>query len=179
MKKLVIASKNPVKIQAALAGFIRMFPEEQFETTSVQVPSLVSDQPFSSDETLTGAMNRAQNARKAIIDADYWIGIEGGVEIYEQELGAFAWIVIQSDHTFGKARTGTFFLPPQVAELISQGKELGEADDMIFGRTNSKQDNGAIGILTGDVINRKSLYEMAVILALVPFKNKNLYPEKR
>jgi non-canonical (house-cleaning) NTP pyrophosphatase len=63
-----------------------------------------------------------------------------------------------------------------VADLIRQGKELGEADDIVFGRNNSKQENGAVGLLTGDVINRAQLYEMAVILAFIPFKNLDLYP---
>jgi non-canonical (house-cleaning) NTP pyrophosphatase len=75
----------------------------------------------------------------------------------------------------GKGRTGTFLLPPAVAELIRQGKELGAADDIVFGRLNSKQDNGAVGLLTDDVIDRAQLYEHAMILALIPFKNKALY----
>jgi non-canonical (house-cleaning) NTP pyrophosphatase len=29
------------------------------------------------------------------------------------------------------------FSPPAVAELIREGKELGEADDPVFGRSNS------------------------------------------
>jgi non-canonical (house-cleaning) NTP pyrophosphatase len=61
--------------------------------------------------------------------------------------------------------------------LIRQGKELGEADDIVFSQNNSKQANGAIGILTGDVIDRTSLYEHAVILALAPFKNLELYQQ--
>jgi non-canonical (house-cleaning) NTP pyrophosphatase len=52
---------------------------------------------------------------------------------------------------------------------------LGEADDIVFGRSNSKQKEGAIGLLTGNVVDRAGLYEHAVILALVPFKNVALY----
>jgi non-canonical (house-cleaning) NTP pyrophosphatase len=62
-----------------------------------------------------------------------------------------------------------------VADLIRQGKELGEADDLVFNRSNSKQDNGAVGLLTGNVIDRAQLYEQAVILALAPFKNTEWY----
>jgi inosine/xanthosine triphosphatase len=91
------------------------------------------------------------------------------------ELAAFAWVVVRNRQGVGKSRTGTFFLPPAVAELIEQGKELGEADDIVFGRTNSKSENGAIGLLTGDVIDRAELYAHAVVLALVPFKNRELY----
>ena len=104
------------------------------------------------------------------------MGIEGGVEPHGAELSAFAWVVVLAKNGIeGKGRTGTFFLPLAVAELIQQGKELGEADDIVFAQTNSKQKNGAIGILTGDVIDRAALYEPAVIMALVPFKNPDLY----
>lgn len=56
-----------------------------------------------------------------------------------------------------------------------EGKELGEADDLVFGQTNSKQANGAVGILTDNVLTRTTFYEPAVILALIPFKNPELY----
>ena len=91
---------------------------------------------------------------------------------------AFAWIVIRSHQQLGKARTGTFGLPPTVADLVRQGKELGEADDQVFGQTNSKQNDGAVGLLTDNVIDRMQLYEHAVILALIPFKNEALYPSQ-
>jgi non-canonical (house-cleaning) NTP pyrophosphatase len=68
-----------------------------------------------------------------------------------------------------------FFLPPEIAQLIRQGKELGEADDIVFGRQDSKRKNGAVGLLTGNVIDRLELYEGAVVLALAPFKNPELF----
>jgi inosine/xanthosine triphosphatase len=178
MSTIVVASRNPVKIQAALGGFRRMFPGQEFEVQTAVVPSEVNLQPYTSDETLQGAHNRAANAARLFPSADYWVGIEGGVEENPDGLAAFAWIVIQSPTLTGKGRTGSFYLPPEVANLVRQGKELGEADDIVFNRSNSKQENGAIGILTGDVIDRAQLYEMAVILALVPFKNPDLYREK-
>lgn len=178
MKTIVVASNNPVKVQAALNGFKSIFPEEIFRITPVSVPSNVAEQPFSSDETLLGAWHRSTNASTMIPEADYWIGIEGGVEENDGELAAFAWVVIQSANRTGKSRTGTFFLPPEVAYWVRQGKELGVADDLVFNRSNSKQENGAVGILTADALNRVQLYEVGVMLALIPFKNPDLYPEK-
>lgn len=176
MKKIVIASKNPVKINATLCGFQKMFPNEQFEIEGVSVPSGVSDQPKSDSETFSGAWNRADNACKEKSDADFCVGIEGGIEKKNSDMEAFAWVVIKSRNGgFGKGRTGTFFLPPQIAELIKQGKELGEADDIVFGRTNSKQENGAVGILTDNVVDRTKYYTEAIVLALIPFKNEKLY----
>ncbi len=178
MTTLVVASTNPVKVQAAVNGFRRLFPEAEPNVITVSVPSEVAHQPLSDEETLRGALNRSNNARRVQPDADYWIGIEGGVQASHEELAAFAWIVVQSATLSGKARSGTFFLPPAVAELIRAGKELGEADDLVFGRSNSKQENGAVGILTGNVIDRAQLYEHAMILALLPFKNANLYAQQ-
>lgn len=175
MKKVVIASKNPVKIQAVKNGFEKMLPSQEFEFIGVSVPSNVADQPLSNDETFQGAKNRVDNAASEVKDADFYVGIEGGIELVDNEMEAFAWVVVRSNNKYGKARTATFFLPKQVVELIKQGKELGEADDIVFQRNNSKQENGAVGILTGDVINRTVYYTEAVILALITFKNSDLY----
>ncbi len=175
MKTIIVASGNPVKIRAALNGFQRMFADETFTVQTAEVPSNVSRQPFSSEETRQGALNRARAARQARPEADYWVGIEGGVEPEDDQLSAFAWVVVLSNEICGQSRSGSFFLPPRVAELVRQGLELGEADDLVFGRSNSKQDNGAIGLLTGDVVDRTALYEQAVILALVGEKNRELY----
>ncbi|KAA3648694.1 MAG: non-canonical purine NTP phosphatase [Chloroflexi bacterium] len=176
MSKIILASQNPVKLQATLNGFAAIFPDKSFDAQTVSVPSGVSDQPMSSEETLQGAVNRAQGAREWENDAEYWVGIEGGVEQRGAELEAFAWVVILSQTQKGKGRTGSFFLPPQVAELVRQGKELGEADDIVFGESNSKQKNGAVGLLTGNVIDRTQLYQQAVMLALIPFLNPTLFP---
>ena len=176
MEKIIVASKNPVKINAALLGFQKMFPKEKFEVLGVSVPSGVSDQPMNDTQTFTGALNRVKNASTQVPDADFWVGIEGGLELRGLDMEIFAWVVIKSTNKkFGKSRTGTFFLPPKVSELIKQGKELGEADDIVFGRTNSKQENGSVGILTHNIIDRIKYYVEAVILALIPFKNPKLY----
>ncbi|HYQ57160.1 MAG TPA: DUF84 family protein, partial [Draconibacterium sp.] len=69
----------------------------------------------------------------------------------------------------------TFQLPPKIAELIAQGYELGDANDILFKQKNSKQKTGAVGLLTGNRINRTALYKQAVELAIVPFINPGLY----
>lgn len=176
MKQVIVASTNPVKIRTTELGFKSMFPKETFEVEGVSASSGVPDQPMNEKETLLGATNRANNVSKIVPDVDYWVGIEGGLEEIDGDMEAFAWIVIKSkDGVMGKGRTGSFFLPQKVAKLIREGKELGEADDIVFGRTNSKQANGSVGLLTADVLTRVAFYEPAVILALIPFKNPDLY----
>jgi len=77
MSTLVIASTNPVKVQAALNGFCRLFPDVEVTAIAIAVPSDVAQQPFSDEETLRGALNRSAHALAAHPQADYWIGIEG------------------------------------------------------------------------------------------------------
>ena len=173
--QIVVGSRNPVKINCVRTGFEKMFPRMPFEIQGIEVPSGVSIQPVGSDETLLGAQNRADAARNLLPHADYWVGIEGGVKDDGQDMQAFAWVVVRSPQGVGKGRTGSFYLPGVIAELVREGIELGKADDIYFGRNNSKQANGAIGLLTGDVLDRGQYYEHAVIMALIPFKNPALY----
>ncbi|MCY3834038.1 MAG: inosine/xanthosine triphosphatase [Chloroflexi bacterium] len=175
MHRITVASENPVKLKAALTAFQQMFPAQHFEAAGVSVPSGVPDQPLSLRETMTGARNRAENARAARPAADFWIGIEGGIEDTALGMTCFARVhVLGSAGLVGLGQTAVFYLPREVAELVRAGLELGHADDRVFGRDNSKQANGAIGLLTDDVVDREAYYRHAVIMALVPFKNRAL-----
>ena len=75
----------------------------------------------------------------------------------------------------GRGKTSMFQLPKKIKDLIEGGVELGVADDIVFNRKNSKKKDGAIGILTGGLIDRTKYYEEAVVLSLIPFLNKKLF----
>ena len=68
-----------------------------------------------------------------------------------------------------------FQLPKKIKNLIEVGVELGEADDIVFKRNNSKEKNGAVGILTNNLIDRTKYYEEAVVLSLIPFIKNELF----
>lgn len=171
---VIVASSNPVKVTAAREGFAAMFAHDRFEVRGIEVESGVAHQPVGDDETLRGARTRALNARALMPDADYVVGIEGGVEHHGDSLMAFAWVVVLGRDRSGKAKSGSFLLPREVSDLVRQGIELGEADDIVFARRDSKRQNGSVGILTGDVITRVTFYSPAVMMALIPFKNPDL-----
>ena len=172
MKKVIITSKNPVKINATKKAFEKVF-NDHFEFEGVSADSLVSDQPMNNAETLNGAMNRLKDIQH--LKADYFVSIEGGVDLLEDNYEAFAWIVIFDNDKFGKAKTATFPLPLKISKLIKEGYELGHADDIVFKRSNSKQKNGAVGILSDNLISWTEYYVHAIILALIPFSNSKLY----
>ncbi len=170
--KLVIASHNPVKINASVEAFTKVFPEQNFEPHPVSVPSGVDDQPKSDIETLTGAKTRAKNAAAAEPDADYWVGLEGGIDIIGDQLFTFAWMAVRNKTgKIATARTSTLPLPPRVAELLVEGLELGDAMDQVFDAHNTKQKGGAIGLLTDGLYDRTNTYVQAMVFALVAMKN--------
>lgn len=175
MIKILVASKNPVKLDAVKEG-LTVFLNDDVSIFGESVESGVSDQPMSDRETLLGAETRVKNAHRLFPGYDYYAGIEGGVAESDSGLMAFAWVVISNGKQTGKARTTTFLLPPRVSELVHQGYELGDADDIVFAKQNSKQQNGAVGLLTKDSITRKTLYLPAVQLAFIPFLNPEIYP---
>ncbi len=64
MNKLtvVVACKNPIKINAAIGGLKSIVSELELIAEPVVVPSGVADQPLCDEETLKGAVNRVENA---------------------------------------------------------------------------------------------------------------------
>src|SRR5687767_9772033 len=106
-RQVIVASHNPVKINAALQGFTLMFPKSTYSSRGVAVPSGVPEQPLSDEETLLGATNRAENARALEPGADYWVGIEGGIDEDNGSLRSFAWVVVieKEGGRLGRART--------------------------------------------------------------------------
>lgn len=173
--RVVVASRNPVKLRAAERAFARALDGEEPAVVPVDVPSGVPAQPVNDAQTRRGAQNRAAGARAAMPDADWWVGIEGGVEGDAGTMLAFAWVCVLSPRQRGRARSLAFALPAAVAERVADGMELGQADDEVFGRVDSKRRDGAIGLLTRGLIDRTALYEPAVIAALIPALNPALY----
>lgn len=168
--KVVVTSRNPVKIAAVREAFLTQFPVREVQTIAVGVDSGVADQPMSDEETRQGARNRVARARLKIPDADYWVGLEGGLDFFDDHLMAFAWMVVaSSDNRSSETRSATLPLPPEVQELVASGLELGEANDRVFSTLNSKQGGGAYGLLSNGLMTRESIYTQTLILALIPF----------
>ncbi len=169
-----VASSNPVKLEAVRRGAAQLFGH--VTVISVDGDSTVSAQPFGDDETRRGAIARATGALRSHPQADYGIGLEGGVLDAPDGLYCIAWCaVISAAGELGLASAGNFLLPPKVAALVRQGVELGHADDIVFGRQDSKQKDGAIGALSGGRVTRADYYAPMVTRALLRFFNPDLY----
>lgn len=171
--KIIVASNNPVKVSACRKAFAQQFPGVDLDIESAEAESGVDDQPFSDEDTRHGAINRAHNANETNPDADYWVGLEGGVDTFNGQLMAFAWMaVLGNDGRTGTARTVTLPLPPAVKKLVEEGLELGDANDIVFSTVNSKHEGGAFGLLTDGMYTREGVYTETLVIALVPFVNR-------
>jgi inosine/xanthosine triphosphatase len=167
--KIVVASKNPAKLLAVEQAFAVVFPDQDRLVSGLAVDSGVKDQPDSDQETREGAINRAHAARAERPAADYWVGLEGGLERVDGQWLASAWMaVLRAGGALGLARTPTLPLPPGVQRLLEDGLELGEANDRIFSTHNSKQQGGAFGLLTQGRMTRGGVYAQTLELALIP-----------
>lgn len=173
MVKVAVGSSNPVKVGAARRIFSQFLPEA--ELVAVDVPSGVSHQPVGEAETDRGALGRARTAL-AVAAADYGVGLEGGVEFRGEEcwiIGTCA--VVHRDGRFGIGRSAEFRLPPDLAEGVRAGNEVGPLVDRLTGIKNSKQKGGVIGFLTNGLVVREDLFASMVAAALVPFFHPDLY----
>lgn len=177
MKKVIVASENPVKVNVSKKAFSLLFPNEKFEFIAIKSDSAVSDQPMN-EETLTGALNRLSFIKTQYPLADYWISQEGGLFSDGDRYFNRAWIVV-SDQTgyIAKSSTALFYLPTKITKYINQGLELGDASDKFFSSINSKHGIGAVGYLTDGILDRENYYLPAAIIALSEIKHKEWFAE--
>jgi inosine/xanthosine triphosphatase len=175
--KLFVTSENPVKLSAVEKAFSKVFPGIKLEITARKFPDITTSQPLSKIEGFEEAIRRIEKARELCSKVDYYVSLEGAIEKDKFGMQTFGVVVITDakGKKTGRATTPQYYLPKKVAELVDQGYELGTADDIVFGRVNSKQQNGAAGLLTKDIIKREDQFVTGTILALIPFINPRLY----
>ena len=175
--KILVGSQNPVKINAVKEAFERHFGEA--EVIGIKVPSRVPDQPIN-EETFIGAENRARNLfqinNEQNLNADYFVGIEGGIVNQHNRWFAFGGMcVINKNEKIAFGSSPHFELPKVVADKLLERVELGHVMDKIMETENSKCKSGAIGFFTNGIMDRKELYIAGLLVAVVPFLHEKLY----
>ncbi|PIC74829.1 DUF84 family protein [Sporosarcina sp. P17b] len=152
--EFVLGSENQAKKRAA----VRIIEQclENSSVSSVSVSSGVSAQPMSEEETRQGAINRSV----AVANDTYGIGLEGGVHMIADTMYLCNWGALTTPE--GKTYTAAgaqIPLPEELAEEIRSGKELGDAVDDYFKKRNVRMSEGAMGMLTAQLVPRDALFE--------------------
>ena len=174
--KIIVGSKNPVKINAAKHIFAMYFPEHEIDCQGVDALSNVPDQPIGEEETRVGAQNRV-NYCKEHYQAHYYVAMEGGAEQFSYGAATFAYVVIDNALNQVVGRSSNLPLPQVLYNALLNGEELGDVMDKAFNTTNAKQKGGAIGLLTNNHATRESTYTQALTLAMAPFLHVDLYSQ--
>ncbi len=175
--KILVGSKNPVKINAVKTAYERYFGN--VETIGMEVDSKVSSQPIN-DDTFKGAKNRSAELKKINdtnnLNADYFVGIEGGIiKLFSTWFAFGCMCVMDKEGNTGFGTSPMFELPESIIRQLLSGKELGLIMDELQNQSNTKQKHGAIGYFTNGVMDRHNLYVQGLITAIIPFLHKEMF----
>lgn len=154
--KIIIGSKNPTKIKAVENIFLNT------EIISLDVPSQVSVQPFSDEETMNGAINRAKQC--ASYDA-VGIGLEGGVMHIDDKLYLCNWGALATSEGKVYVASGARIpLPNEIDVQLKAGFELGDLMDIYSEKQGVRNKEGAVGIFTKEFVTRHEMFAHVVKL---------------
>lgn len=168
--KIAVGSQNKAKLSACELVFTEAFPDETLEFLPFEVETGVSKMPMSNDETCAGALNRA-NALKDMTDADYYVGLEGGVQegpLKSLYLLGWAVIVHAAPNKVGIGHSGGMRLPADIAKELRAGAELGPLIQARYAdeANEIRHTLGTNGLLTKGLYIRSREFEDAIRCAL-------------
>ena len=171
---VAVGSLNPAKIEATRLALDALRPGQIQDVRGYEVSSGVAAQPMTDAETIRGARNRAVNAI-ALAGCDYGVGIEGGLQQTEGSWFNSGWaVVVDRNGREGVGSSLRMQVPAAMMELVLAGEELGNACNLIFGRTDANRAEGFVGLMTGNAIHRTGALCDAVIAALTTFLHQPL-----
>jgi inosine/xanthosine triphosphatase len=161
--RVAVGSTNWVKVEAARSVMERIFGS--VIVIPVDVKSAVSEQPKEL-ETRRGAINRAVFA---LGDNDLSIGIEAGVFVTEDGLYDYQYCAVLDKE--GRLTIGVgpgFRYSDDIADLVSGGMTVGEAVHELYGESDMWKEQGAVGLMSRGLLDRKTLTEQSITAAMVP-----------
>ena len=174
--KILIATKNPGKIEGAKQAFEKYF--ENVEIEGVPVDSEVGNQPINED-IFMGAKNRVKNLKKYAkennIEADYYTASEAGIIKFGEEWIDINTVVIEDKSGVQTVGTSQGFQIPEKYMDEIKATELGTVMDKVLNGKELSKGKGGISILTKDVISRIDLTKNAFIMALIGHINGEIW----
>ncbi|KAK7196936.1 hypothetical protein NESM_000636200 [Novymonas esmeraldas] len=173
-----VGTTNRAKAESVVTVVNKCFPEASHEVRLCKVGSGVSDQPMTAEETQQGALNRAKAALDATPDADYGVGLEGGLERIAGRWFECGWMVVVERRTSrcGIGSSARFEMSEKLMRpILDEGKELAEVMDQLTGEEDVRSGLGAMGVLTAGHLGRAAAYEHGLMFALAPFLSDSRY----
>lgn len=171
---VVLGSTSPVKVNATKQAFGAYFDE--VEVKALPLPSGVKAFPSSDEETLQGAMNRAEKARSLEPGADFAVGLEGGLVKLEGYVLVHQIAIVIKDDIKGIGVSQGYVAPDRlIRQLDMESDSSRKTIDGYFGRDEILSEEGVVGVMTNGVLTRTDASRDAVICALTRFVNPKYY----
>ncbi|OGM29503.1 hypothetical protein A2630_00725 [Candidatus Woesebacteria bacterium RIFCSPHIGHO2_01_FULL_44_10] len=123
--KVIIGSNNKDKIKIAKDALGELHLDVEVE--GKKADSGIADQPLDKETTQAGAINRARNTKMQNPEADFSLGLEGGLHDYGEgyHLVTFACLVDKTGNKFvGEGEE--IHLPIEVSEKVKNGEWFGK-----------------------------------------------------
>ncbi|MEM3882876.1 MAG: inosine/xanthosine triphosphatase [Candidatus Methanomethyliaceae archaeon] len=174
---VAVGTSNPVKVKAVENVFSKFF---RVTVVMRRVTPKAPPQPIGLDATIEGAISRARGALDADPNAEFGVGIEAGIIPIPQTLSGymdqqFAAVVDRSGRvTLGG---GPSFEYPRflVNRVLDERIEVNKVMAELTGEPFLGHKEGTIGYFSKGALNRTTLTEFAVLMALIPRLNEDLY----
>ncbi|HLE46891.1 MAG TPA: inosine/xanthosine triphosphatase [Candidatus Thermoplasmatota archaeon] len=177
--KLAVGTANALKVRAVRDAFEAGFPKLRFQVRGLRVKSGVPEQPTEA-ETFAGAENRARRALARWPGADYGVGVEAGLiksPYLGRHLDVQYVVAVDKEGGFSASHGGGFYYPHRVEDEVLRGKTVSDVMGPLAGDGRVGSTTGAVGFLSGGVVDRRELTRHGVLLALVPRIGRDLYQE--
>ncbi|MFH1179038.1 MAG: inosine/xanthosine triphosphatase [Candidatus Bathyarchaeota archaeon] len=171
---VAVGSTSPVKINAVKQAFSEYYSGFQIE--AVSIPSGVNPYPWSDEEMLRGALNRARGAQGMVSGADFAVGIEGGLQQLEAWMIVKQLSVVIKGDEIGVGLSSGYDCPKGIIDQIKPQKESNRQNiDSFFGENEILSKEGPIGVLTKSKMTRTDSSRDAVLCALTRFVSQEYY----
>jgi inosine/xanthosine triphosphatase len=190
IKTVAVGSERAAKVLAVRAAIARIAQLDSswkdINVVARAVETNIPAMPLTDWQLMQGARERALAVRDLLnarrLEAQLYVGLEGG----------FHSISIEGEwHTFLRGwafatdgRVGYFGSSPSISvpsalvkKLIEGRNELGLVIDQVSGKRDVRSREGAWGVLSRDLVTRSMSFELALIAALAPFYNSDMYTE--
>lgn len=196
---VVVGSRNPVKVSAvetALAAFDPAVSTVAVESGVAEQPRSVAEtiegaenrarRAYDSSRTELGGRltGRRSNRRdtttestgrpETVTDGDeavYGVGIEGGVaDLPAPGTYLIMWAAVTDGDRIERGAGPSLRLPDDVAARLAKGEELGSVLDDRLGIIGVARREGAAGVFTDGLTNRRDALAQAVACAFGPFR---------
>ena len=129
-------------------------------------------------ETLNGAVNRAEAAWVAHPNAAFAVGIESGVHQHGDRYLVQAFAAVKKQTVTGIGASVAFEVSPSLITLLDPTSDESKSTiDAVLGQKDLFQNEGLIGVLTEKRLTRTQILRDAVIAALPRFRIPQYFPE--